>query len=255
VPFLIALPLTILIGMLVGLALAVPAIRIRGLYLAAITLAFNLAAEFYLFGSGLFGGGTAGITVDGPKLGPLDLDAFDGKPLFLFALGGLVISMWIAHNLSGTRTGRGFFALRENEKAAATFGVDLTRTRMLAFAMSGGIAALAGSIYALNNGLVVKGSFSTAVSLQLVAMVVIGGLGSIEGAVLGAFVVFGLPLLLHFDNPWIVPIGTGVLLFVVITRAPGGVAGLLHLSRRELVTDLVDLQEAESAETRPLTRA
>ena len=73
-------------------------------------------------------------------------------------------------------------------------------------------------------------------------MVVIGGLGSVEGAVLGAFLVFGLPLLLEFDNPWIVPIGTGILLFVVISRAPGGLAGLLHLPREELVTDLVDLQ-------------
>ena len=243
--FPIAIVLTIVIGMLTGLLLALPSIRIRGLYLAAVTLAFNLAAERLIFQHRFIARSTAGITVDAPKVGPFDLDALDHQDLFLFALVGLLLSMWVSRNLSVTRTGRGFFALRENEKAAATLGVPLTRYRLLAFAVSGGIAALAGAFWAFNQGLVVAGDFGTALSIQLVAMVVIGGLGSLEGAVLGAFVVFGLPELIHFDNRWIVPIGTGVLLYIVITRAPGGLAGLLHLSRRELVTDLVDLQQTE----------
>ena len=249
VPFLITLPSVVLIGMVVSLVIGLPALRIRGLYLAVVTLAFNLAAEFFLFKQSWLGGTSAGIIVNGPKLGPLDLDAINGRGLFPFALACLLLSIWVARNLSGTRTGRGFFALRENEKAAATLGVELTRYKLLSFAISGGMAALAGCIYSINLGNVTASAFPTAISLVLVAMVVIGGLGSVEGAVLGALLVFGLPDLIHFKNLWIVPIGSGILLFMVITRAPGGIAGLLHLSRRELVTDLVELREAERPST------
>jgi ABC-type branched-subunit amino acid transport system permease subunit len=242
-PFPVAVVAAVVVGMVVSLLLALPSLRIRGLYLAVVTLAFHLAAEFFLFRRPSIGGRSAGITVDAPKIGPFDLDAIDHKALFLFALVGLLLSMWVARNLSATRTGRGFFALRENERAAATLGIPLARYRILAFAVSGGMAGLAGAVHVLNQGIATSSDFGTAISISLVAMVVIGGLGSVEGAVLGAFVVVGLPNLLEFDNQWIVPIGTGILLFVVISRAPGGLAGLLHLSRKELVVDLVDLQE------------
>lgn len=242
-PFPVAVVAAVVIGMVVSLLLALPSLRIRGLYLAVVTLAFHLAAEFFLFRRPSIGGRSAGITVDSPKIGPWDLDDIDHKALFVFALVSLLLSMWVARNLSVTRTGRGFFALRENERAAATLGVPLARYRVLAFAVSGGMAGLAGAVHVLNQGIATSADFTTAQSIALVAMVVIGGLGSVEGAVLGALVVEGLPDLLSFDNRWVVPIGTGVLLFVVISRAPGGLAGLLHLSRKELVTDLVDLRE------------
>jgi branched-chain amino acid transport system permease protein len=244
-------PLVVVIGMLVSLVIGLPALRIRGLYLGVVTLAFSLAAESYLFRQDWLGGTSAGLQLDGPKLGPFDLDAIDGQGLMAFALVCLLLSVWVARNISGTATGRGFFALRENEKAAATLGIRLTRYKLLAFAVSGGIAALAGCIYGLNQGVVQAASFPTATSIVLVAMVVIGGLGSVEGSILGALVVFGLPDLLEFQNRWIIPIGTGVLLFNVITRAPGGLAGLLQLSRKELVTDLVELQHADRATARP----
>ncbi len=247
-PFAVVVPLVVIVGMGISLLVGLPALRIRGLYLAVVTLAFHLACEVYFFNQTSIAGSTAGINVDGPKIGPIDMDAIDGQGLFLFAVAALAFSMWVARNLAGTRTGRGFFALRENERAAAVLGIHLTTYRLLAFAVSGGIAALGGMVFAINEGTIDAVRFPTATSLLLVSMVVIGGLGSVDGAVLGSFLVFGLPRLVHFNNGWIVPIGTGILLIVVITRAPGGLAGLLGFARKEMVTELVSLADADSVD-------
>lgn len=246
-PFVLVVPLVIVVGMLVSLLIGLPALRIRGLYLAVVTLAFHLACEVFFFTQPSISGSTAGINVDGPIIGPVDMDAIDGQGLFLFAVLALAFSMWVARNLAGTRTGRGFFALRENERAAAVLGIHLTTYRLLAFAVSGGIAALGGLVFAINEGTIDAVRFPTATSLLLISMVVIGGLGSVDGAVLGAFLLFGLPRLVHFQNGWIVPIGTGILLIMVITRAPGGLAGLLGFARKGMVTEIVSLADAEAA--------
>ncbi len=244
-PFVLTVPAVVIIGVALSLLLGIPALRIKGLYLAVVTLGFALACEVYLFKGSFIAGATTGITVDGPQLGPLDLDDINGRGLFPFALACLLASIWVARNLAETRTGRAFFAARENERAAMVLGIDLRVYRLIAFAVSGGIAALGGMVFALNEGLISSANFATSTSLVLISMVVIGGLGSVEGAVLGAFVIWGLPELLHFANGWIVEIGTGVLLIIVITRAPAGLAGLLGWAKQEMVEDLVDASERE----------
>lgn len=251
-PFVVAVPTVVLVGVAVSLLLGVPALRIRGLYLAVITLAFSLACEVYVFKGSFISGSTSGITIDGPTLGPLDLDDISGRGLFPFALACLGVSIWVARNLAASRTGRAFFAARENERAATVLGIDLRVYRLLAFAVSGGIAALGGMIFALNQGLISNENFTTSTSLVLVSMVVIGGLGSVEGAVLGALVIFGLPELLHFANGWIVEIGTGALLIVVITRAPAGLAGVLGRVKQHMLTDMVEASQprGEAVEAR-----
>lgn len=244
IPWLLSLPLVVLIGMVVSLIIGLPALRIRGLYLAVATLAFNLAAEFYLFKSRLLGGSTAGIVVDRPKYGPLDLGAASNRPIFLFSLALLLLTMLVARNLSRTRTGRGFFALRENEKAAATLGVDLTRYKLLAFAVSGGIAALAGALYVTYLGFAESTTWTTSRSLILISIIMIGGLGSLMGPILGALLVIGLPLLFDFANDFVVSIGTGVLLILVIVRARGGLAGLVQLLRGAVVRALAGFEQS-----------
>ena len=244
VPYLLALPLTVLVGMAVSLVIGLPALRIRGLYLAVVTLAFNVAAELYLFRSHLIGGSTAGVRFTPPKLGPLDLNAPSHRPLFFFAAALLGLSLLVARNLARGRTGRGFFSLRENEKTAATLGVELTRYKLLAFVVSGGIAALAGAVYVTYQGIAQASDWGTGISLVLIAMVMIGGLGSLSGSILGAFLVVGLPRLVHFENLWIVPIGTGALLIIVIVRARGGLAGLFQRARESVVASLDELAGA-----------
>ena len=250
-PYLIALPLTVVVGMVVSLVIGLPALRIRGLYLAVATLAFNLAAEFYLFKSRLIGGSTAGIVVEPPKLGPFDLDDPSHRPIFFFSLFMLGLTMLVARNLARTRTGRGFYALRENEKAAATMGVDLTRYKLLSFAVSGGMAALAGALYVTYLGFAESTTWSTSRSLLLISVVMIGGLGSISGSVFGAFVVIGLPQLFDFANDWLVTIGTGLLLIAVIVRLRGGIAGLVQRVREGLVRSLDELATPVAPQSSP----
>lgn len=245
VPFALTVPLVVIIGMWVSVLLGLPALRIRGLYLAIVTLAFGYAAELYLFKSDQLAQGQTGISIVPPKIGPIDLDDPSNRPLFLTGIVLLLASIWVARNLAGSATGRSFFAVRENEKAAATLGVGLTQAKLVAFAISGGIAALAGVLHSLSIGTVNSVEYPAFTSIVLVSMVMIGGLGSLIGPILGSFLVFGLPLLVELDNPWIVPLGTGLLLLIVIVEAPGGAAGVLHAARRRVVGALVDIAEAE----------
>ncbi|MEA3055930.1 MAG: branched-chain amino acid transport system permease protein livM [Actinomycetota bacterium] len=243
VPFLLTLPLVFVVGALVSLAIGLPALRIKGLYLAVVTVTFSYAAELFLFKSGFFGGGTTGRAMPPVKLGPLDLDSPTNRPLFVFTLGLLLLSMLLARNVLRSRVGRSFVALRENEKAAATLGVRLAPTRLLAFALSGGIAAVAGLLFALRTGTVNAIDFPTEISLVLVLMAIIGGLPTLAGPLLGSFIVFGLPFLLKFDNGWIIPIGTGALTIVVITRLQGGLGGLVLRGRETAIDALVEIEE------------
>jgi ABC-type branched-subunit amino acid transport system permease subunit len=249
VPFLITVPMVFVWGMLLSLFIGLPALRIRGLYLAIVTLAFAFFSEFTLFKTTAFAGSQNGIRMEKPKLGPLDLGSSTNRPLFLYSLFLLFLVLWLARNIARSRTGRNLFALRENEKAAATLGVDLTMAKLTGFALSGGIAALAGSLHALNNPTVLAASFPAATSLVVIAVVMIGGIGSLQGAILGAIVVSGLPNLLQYDrNRWLVPIGTGILLIVILVRARGGLAGLLQIVKLRVVETLAAVAE------RPLVR-
>ena len=255
VPFAITVPLVFLIGMVVSLVIGLPALRIKGLYLAVVTVTFSYAAELFLFKSELFGGAQTGRPMKMPVIGPLDMSDPSNRPLFLFSLAMLLLSVLIARNLLMGRTGRAFVALRENEKAAATLGVRLARTRLVAFAVSGGIASLAGLVFAMRVNTVNATDFPTEISLVLVLMVMIGGLTSLSGPVLGAMVVFGLPFLLEFNNGWIIPIGTGILSILALTRLQGGLAGILHHGRGAAVEALADIAETQPTRAEPVPSA
>jgi branched-chain amino acid transport system permease protein len=251
----LTLPLVVLIGMAVSLVIGLPALRIRGLYLAVVTLAFAFFCEFTIFKTTFLAGAQAGVRWTPPAFGPLDLSAPSNRPLFFFGVALLLLALWVARNLAHSRSGRAFFALRENEKAAATFGVDLTRVKLLAFAVSGGIAALAGAIQAMNNSTVLAQSFPATTSLVIISVVMIGGIGSPQGAVYGALLIVGLPGLIEYENNrYLVPIGTGILLVIVIVRARGGVAGLVQAIRYRLVRSLVELGEVPAAPPPALQR-
>lgn len=256
IPFPLVFPIVIAIGMLVALVIGLPALRIRGPYLAVVTLAFALACSQWIFNWSVIARGTTGVTMTPQKYGFLNLASDTNRPLFLFAFAAFLACAWVAYNFKRSRTGRGFFSLRENEKAAATFGVELTRYRLMAFMLSGGMAALAGSILALRQRSFAAIDFPVEFSILLVAMVIIGGLGSISGAALGALFLFGArPLLAEaFGNapwvPYVVSFGAGLALLIVLTRARGGLAGLLYLPRDPVVEGIL-VQEREYLESIP----
>jgi ABC-type branched-subunit amino acid transport system permease subunit len=251
VPYLIALVLAIGVGMIVSLVIGLPALRIRGLYLAIVTLGFNLACQVYLFKQAFLGGSSAGRELTPPKLGPFDLANPNNRPLMGFTIICLGLALLAARNLASGRTGRALFSLRENEKAAATLGVRLTRYKLLAFAVSGGIAALGGALYASSLGNVRAADYEAPFSLTLIAIVMVGGLGSPWGAVFGALVIRGIPDLVKFNNLWIVPIGSGILLLIVIVRARVGVAGLFAYIREKIITAVDEMGAGPPAASAP----
>ena len=245
VPFPLVFPLVFLIGMAVALLIGLPALRIRGPYLAVVTLAFALACLRWIFTNRSIAKGTTGVTFTTPDYSWLNLASDTNRPMFFFAFAMFLLCAWVAYNFKRSRTGRGFFSLRENEKAAATLGVELTRYRLLAFMLSGGMAALAGSVYIMRQGSVAALHFPLETSILLVAMVILGGLGSITGAALGAFLVFGARILLQEALgdpswvPYVVTFGVGFALILVLTRARGGLAGLFYLPRDPVVVGII----------------
>jgi len=244
----------VVIGMVVALVLGLAGVWIRGPYLAVVTLAFAVACSQFIFSWDKVARGSSGITVTAPDWGWLNLASLTNRPLYFFALASFLLCVWVAWNFKNSRTGRAFFTLRENEKAAETFGVQLTRYRLLAFMLSGGMAALAGVIFGMRLGIVAANSFDPLQSMLVVAMVIIGGLGSLVGSVLGAFLMFGAAPLAKSalgNAVWVdyvVTFGSGIALIVVITRARGGLAGLLFLPRDPVVEGMV--YEAELIESR-----
>ncbi|HEU0170715.1 MAG TPA: branched-chain amino acid ABC transporter permease/ATP-binding protein [Acidimicrobiales bacterium] len=210
------------------------ALRVRGLLLAVSTFAFAVAASQYLFRRPLLTGGAVG-PVRFPRTGLFSLDLSSPRSFYFFALACLVVAAATVARLRSTGVGRTTIAVRDNPDAAAAYTVGPARTKLRAFALAGAIAGLggivlAGSIESIPN----DRFFTVGDSLQLVAMVVIGGLGSVAGAVLGALWVVGLPA--FFSDSELVPLLTSSLgLLVLLLYLPGGLVQIAYAARDALL--------------------
>ncbi|HET7719430.1 MAG TPA: ATP-binding cassette domain-containing protein, partial [Acidimicrobiales bacterium] len=232
-----------LLGFLAGPALAGAAaaalgaasLRVRGLYLAVLTLAFGVVLQAFVFPTETFSQGGAGLTVARPDLGPFDLGD-DGT--FLAACGLLLIVVWVVlRRLERVPLVRGMVAIRENQTAASARGIDATRLGVVGFTISGVLAGLAGSTYAFRQGIVVASVFPVSLSLTLVIWVVLGGLGSRAGV---AAVAAGFTLidLYASSSNQIVTLLAALAVVLLIGRQPLGAGGALRavFERRRLTT-------------------
>ena len=222
--------------------MGIPALRVRGLFLAVVTLAFALAADSWLFGqSWLVNGGssfsaTSSMTMSRPRWFGISFEPevrYDWLCLALLVVMGLAV-----YRLRQTGLGRAMVAVRDNEPAAASLSLSPRKVKMVAFVLSGMIAGIAGYFY---GGLLVE--FSNAVrpapiefSLTLVVMVVLGGVTTVTGSVLGAAWVKGIPYAFG-TNAGLLSAALGVL--VVLVVFPGGLAGLLFQARDRVVGWLI----------------
>ncbi|WP_436793878.1 ABC transporter permease subunit [Actinospongicola halichondriae] len=235
-PYGAALAYSVVAGALVALLVGFPALRLRGLYLAVTTLSFAVAAREWFFTQPWFlGDGSVVFVQPGTTLG-VDYNA--QKTFYLLCLAGLVVAVVVTSRLRSSGVGRSIIAVRDNERAAASFGISPAATKLLAFAVPGAMAAFAGSLLA---GLTVQFGpdvFSPADSLAIVGMAVIGGLGSITGAVLGAVYVVGLPALLG-PTPAVSLATSGIGLLVLLLFKPGGFAQIVFRTRDLLIERLV----------------
>jgi branched-chain amino acid transport system permease protein len=195
-PFWAAIPFAILIAMLFGLVLGLPILGIRGDYLAIATLGFGEIVRL-LAGSELllpWLGGPRGI-LQIPK--PIDVpaDHFLSGPnqVYYISLACAAVIAFVAYRLRASRLGRAWVAIREDEDVAEALGVSLVQTKSLAYMLGAAFAGLGGAVFAALFGTLTSASIRLDISIQVVAIIIIGGLGSIPGVVLGAIVLIGLP--------------------------------------------------------------
>ncbi|HYZ91804.1 MAG TPA: ABC transporter permease [Actinomycetota bacterium] len=216
--------LTLLFVGVLGAAAAVliglPALRIRGLFLGVTTLAFAIVSYSWFFQLDIM---TPAGAIPRPKLlGRIDITSeFAYYYVCLIGLGLTAIAGW---NLRRTRTGRNFIALRDNELQAQSLGVRPVRAKLAAFAISGFFAALAGGLYAYHQQALRFDRFPPEFSLALFAMVVIGGMGSMTGAVLGAVYLRGVQFFLPAEYQLL---ATGVGMLLLLLLFPGGLGQIL----------------------------
>lgn len=171
-----------------------PILRLKGHYLAAATLGFGVLLFMVLTNEVVWTGGPDGTSVRRLRIGEW---AVAGAQTWYWIAGvALVVGTWLAVNLEDSPTGRALRAIHGSEVAASVTGIDASRYKLIAFVLSAIYAALAGSMLALLNGHVTPGVGDFLLSLQLVTMVVLGGIGSIYGAIVGAGVLVMLPQVL-----------------------------------------------------------
>jgi sulfate-transporting ATPase len=232
----VAFPLSTLIAAaLAGAAaviLGIVALRVRGLYLAVATLIFAWMCDAFLFKTPWLGASGGSSTIPAQKLGdPAGLPYLDltsRRTLFWLFAAVVALIFFGAANLRETRVGRAFFAIRGSEMAAASLGIDVVRFKLVAFALSGVIAGVAGNLLMVDQRTVVPGQFLFTMSLQFLAIAVVGGLGSLGGA-LGAGAVFAGLNELFFRvsalSGWL-DVVSATLLAVVLLAYPGGLAAI-----------------------------
>lgn len=222
-PFLVALPVAALASGVVGYLMGLPALRLHGPYLALATISFGAALPEVLGKWEHVTGGHAGLITPKPALGPLVLRS--EVSMYYLELAIVAFLVWFAANLLKTRFGRAWQALRESETAAQSMGVNLALAKTSAFAVSATYAGIAGSLYAHLVGFVSPLDFNLFMSSQLLAMIVVGGLGSIAGGVMGAVAITILMQLVSRTKGWALII-EGVIVIAVVWFVPYGLAGL-----------------------------
>lgn len=221
VPMLAGLIAAAIAGAVFAFAIGIPALRLRGLYLAIATIGFSFMMQQSLFRWGPVSGGSAGVELPRPRFGDVYLRE-NGDYLAIMLVVAFLV--WILdENVVRTKIGRAFHAIRTDEPVAQSFGIDVARYKLLAFVLSGAIAGVAGALYAHMIGFVNSDTFDFQRSLLLVVMVVVGGLGSRTGVVVSAVVYSILPQMLKWLAGWDQIIGAA-LLIDVMARHPGGIA-------------------------------
>jgi branched-chain amino acid transport system permease protein len=184
-----------------GWLIGQPAIRVHGLYLAMVTLAFSVVVEHVTGHWKTVTGGFNGLAVPDPVVFGLPLGAL--KPFYYLCLAVAALVLMLLINLMRGPLGRAFVSVRDSEAAAYGLGVRVARVKVQAFALSAAVTGLAGALFAHHLKFLTPDAFGLLLSLELVLVVVIGGLGSLRGAVLGAVAISLLPTFISALKPWL----------------------------------------------------
>jgi branched-chain amino acid transport system permease protein len=209
-PFPLAMVMAAGLSAAVGVVVGLPALRVKGIYLGIATLSFGFIVEEALARWESVTGGNAGMHVKSPEAFGWKLDS--DMEFYFLCLVITVMSTLAVLNLLRSPTGRAFVAIRDSEVSAQSMGINLARYKTLSFALSAALAGIAGALYAHKIKFLTPDQFNIVQSIDLLLMVVIGGLGSVHGAFLGAVFLITMPQLISLSKDF---------LPAVVGQAPG----------------------------------
>jgi branched-chain amino acid transport system permease protein len=242
-PFWITLPAAAVVGAGLGLIFGLPSLRLRGLYLAISTLGLHFVVVY-------LGGEyearevlSTGVMIDSPSLGGFTL--ISGRVWYFALLAFAAFALLVSVNLQRSRTGRAWRALRERDVVAGALGINVQRFKLLAFMISATMTTIAGALFAYFRNFVSIDAFSLYLTVQYVAMIIIGGMGSIPGALLGAAFVILFPygieaiagyLPARFSNMVFALdyAAFGVVMILFLLLEPAGLIGILRRMRNAI---------------------
>ncbi len=247
-----ALSASILLGLIVGFI----SLRIEGIFLAIVTL--GISEVFYqLFNSWMDGtGGPNGASI---RVYPIFQKVFgmssgDAKSaMYLFLVAAMVLLMLLTYNLGRSRTGRAMLAMKNSGSAAQAMGISLLKYRLLAFLLSTAYAVFAGILFMSYNRTTLPYNYTIMLSLEILAVVLIGGSRSLLGTFVGSFIVFGsTPILFQNikvlnDNAWLIKVIIGAIIILVVMFYPGGLAQLASAARNRLASRFGSKKSAGNA--------
>lgn len=193
-----SVPITILVAIVIGILIGAPVLRLRGDYLAIVTLGFGEIARIIVLSDWarpIFGGAQGILGIRAPEIGAVELR--DPKTLYYAILICVLIVAFISLRLAASRVGRAWNAMREDEQVAEAMGISIIGYKLLAFATGAALGSVSGIFFAIKLGSVFASSFNIIVSINVLALIILGGMGSIPGVIAGSFVLVGLPDLLR----------------------------------------------------------
>jgi branched-chain amino acid transport system permease protein len=272
-PFIIWLPAAGIVAALVGALIGPTALRLKGFYLGIVTLSLIFIGQYIFLNVRGITGGPQGRTFPVPAIGNATFDQQNsyfglaltsGQQYFVLILIVLVLAAFFVYNVMRTRAGRAFQAVRDNETGASIMGVNLFEAKMGSFILSSFLAGIAGALFASYSRYIIPDYWSLTLSIQFVAAIIIGGIASVWGSMLGAAFVFGLPLIIdHFS---LLPVASGsgiissgdlnallygLLIVVFLLFEPGGVIGLVR--RGQALTRRFNTHKDEGGEPAEIT--
>ena len=232
-PFMLTLPMSALVAGISGVVVGLPALRVKGMYLAIATLAFGFIIEEAVVRAEHITGGNSGIQLGKLMIGGIDFS--QGRNFYYLCTAIAVLCVLGVLNLMRSPTGRAFVAIRDSEVSAQSMGINLAYYKTVAFALSAALAGIAGALYAHKIRFITPDQFGFLQSIELLMMVVIGGLGSIQGAIFGPAFWFIVQQVIVVGKDWLPPaIGQqtglqptifGAILIAVVLFEPMGLYG------------------------------
>lgn len=224
-PFWFSMPLGGVAAALVGFAIGIPALRLTRFYLALVTLGFNEIVQLVAIHWDSLTNGTRGVTL--PKVTLAGYRLTSDLSFYYVIISITLFLLWVARNLTRSKTGRAFIAIRESEIASESVGVNIAKYKVVAFALSAFYAGVAGGIYGSWVSYISPDNFGLLESFLYIMMVIIGGMGSLMGSIVGAILFTLLPEVLRAFQD-VQDVVYGVLLLIFIIFMPQGIYGMIE---------------------------